>query len=106
MNNTYIISSILIVALMNALMRALPFFIFKDKEIPKTLTYLGRVLPPAIMITLVIYGLRHTNIHIRPYGIPEFVSLALVAILQKIKDNTILSIVLGTLVYMVLIRFL
>jgi len=50
----YTAIAIAIVALVTWLTRALPFLIFRKRELPKTVRYLGKVLPPAIMVTLVI----------------------------------------------------
>ena len=53
--------SILIIAvcaLCTFLERALPFLIFGTRPVPDVVRYLGRVLPMAVMATLVIYCLR------------------------------------------------
>ena len=53
--------SIMIIAVCTActfLERALPFIIFRGKEVPEIVRYLGRVLPMAIMATLVIYCIK------------------------------------------------
>jgi len=66
--------------------------------------YLGRVLPPAIMTVLVIYCLRETSFIEYPFGIPEIIASLLVIVLQLIRRNMYLSIVAGTVCYMILIR--
>ena len=44
-----------VVAAVTYLTRALPFWIFRGKgELPGAVTYLGRILPAAIMATLVV----------------------------------------------------
>ena len=68
--------------------------------------YLGKALPPAIMTVLVIYCLRNTAFDHPPFGIPELAACALVALLQIVKKNMYLSIIAGTICYMVLIRVL
>ena len=85
-------------------LRAFPFLLFGKKPLPKTIQYLGKMLPPAIMTVLVIYCLRDTTFGQAPFGVPEIVSCALVVILQIIKNNMYLSIIAGTVCYMVLIR--
>ena len=68
------------------------------------LLYLGKVLPPAIMTVLVIYCLRETSFIQYPFGIPEIIASLLVIVLQMIRRNMYLSIVAGTVCYMILIR--
>ena len=59
--------SIAVIAAVTWLCRLAAFMIFGGKrEIPKTVTYLGRVLPPAIMVILVFYCLRSVDFTSRP----------------------------------------
>ena len=87
-------------------LRAFPFLLFGNKPLPKTVQYLGKALPPAIMTVLVIYCLRNTTFGSSPFGIPEIISCALVVVLHIIKNNMYLSIIAGTVCYMILIRVL
>ena len=85
--------------------RALPFLIFGNKkELPKFVTYLGRVLPGAIMATLVVYCLRLINLTAFPFGLAELISVAVVVILHLWRKNIFWSMAGGTLCYMILIR--
>lgn len=96
---------ILLVALTTFATRVTPFLIFpKGKEIPKTIQYLGKVLTPAIIGMLVVYCLRNTAILSAPYGIPELIAVVVVAVLHVWRRNNLLSIGVGTLLYMVLIQ--
>lgn len=96
---------ILLVALTTFATRVAPFLIFpKGKEIPKTIQYLGKVLTPAIIGMLVVYCLRNTTILSAPYGIPELIAVVVVAVLHVWKRNNLLSIGVGTVLYMVLIQ--
>lgn len=96
---------ILLVALTTFATRVAPFLIFpKGKEIPKTIQYLGKVLTPAIIGMLVVYCLRNTAILYAPYGIPELIAVVVVAVLHVWKRNNLLSIGVGTVLYMVLIQ--
>ncbi|MBQ6515286.1 MAG: AzlD domain-containing protein [Clostridia bacterium] len=87
------------------LLRALPFLVFR-KKVPAYVSYLGRVLPPAIIGMLVIYCLKDTTVTAAPFGAPELIAGALVVILQAWKRNALLSILSGTAVYMLLIRLI
>lgn len=96
---------ILLVALTTFATRVTPFLLFpKGKEIPKTIQYLGKVLTPAIIGMLVVYCLKNTKVFAAPYGIPELISVVVVAVLHIWKRNNLLSIGVGTVLYMVLIQ--
>ena len=96
---------ILLVALTTFATRVTPFLVFpKGKEIPKTIQYLGKVLTPAIIGMLVVYCLKNTKVLAAPYGIPELIAVVVVAVLHIWKRNNLLSIGVGTVLYMVLIQ--
>lgn len=98
------IITILVVVLGTMLTRFLPFLIFPEgKTPPPYITYLGSVLPYAVIGLLVVYCLKDavfTSFH----GLPECIAIALIFILHKWKRNTLLSIGAGTALYMVLVQ--
>ena len=102
----YPIAAIAVVALVTWGLRAFPFLLFGGRPLPKTVEYLGKVLPPAIMTVLVVYCLKDASFTAFPFGIPELSAGALVVILQIVKKNMYLSIIAGTVLYMVLIRII
>ena len=105
MNNTiYPLAVIGVIAVVTWALRAFPFLLFGNRPLPKVIRYLGKVLPPAIMTVLVIYCLRDISFSQSPFGIPELAACALVVILQALRKNMYLSIIAGTVCYMVLIR--
>ena len=56
MGDTYIIMVIAVMSIVTTLLRFLPFMIFDHGEqLPKWISYLGKVLPPAIMSMRVVY---------------------------------------------------
>ena len=94
-----------VVARCTVLTRALPFWILGGrKEVPATVQYLGKVLPPAIMAILVVYCLKDINLLEGSRGLPEFLAVALVAVLHLWKKSTLLSIGAGTVFYMILVQ--
>ncbi|MCD8036341.1 MAG: AzlD domain-containing protein [Clostridiales bacterium] len=98
-------ASIAVIAAVTWICRAIPYIIFGGKrEIPPVITYLGKVLPAAIMIILVIYCLRNVEFFNYSESLPTIISVAAVVLLQWKKENTILTIAAGTVLYMVLIR--
>lgn len=101
----YFVTIIAIVAMVTWLTRAIPYILFGgQKELPETVEYLGNVLPASIMIILVIYCLRNINLTAFPFGLAELISVAVVILAQIIKKDSIFSMILGTICYMVLIR--
>ena len=100
----YAFAVIGICAVVTIMIRALPFLVFGNKKLPDTVDYLGKVLPGAIMIVLVVYCLRGISLTSAPYGAPELISVFLCAILQLILKNSIPSIAVSTAIYMILIR--
>ena len=93
-----------VVAAVTMALRFLPFWIFRGRETPRFIAYLGRVLPYAIMGMLVVYCLRNTAILTAPYGLPELIACVVVVGLHLWKRNTLLSIIAGTVCYMVLVQ--
>ena len=104
-SNTYVLLQILVMALVTALLRFLPFWVFhsSDKR-PGVITYLGTVLPYGVMGMLVVYCLKSVSIQTFPHGLPEFLAVAAVAGLHIWRRNTLLSIFGGTAFYMVLVQ--
>ena len=96
---------ILVMAFVTAALRFLPFVIFsKGRKVPAVVAYLGRVLPYAVMAMLVVYCLKGISFVKMPFGLSELISVVLVVVLHVWKRNTLLSIVGGTVCYMVLVQ--
>ena len=105
MFDTHAILTILVATLVTAATRFLPFLIFGNgKKTPDIIVYLGKVLPYAIMGMLVVYCLKIVSFLQSPFGIPELLGCAAVAILHIWKRNTLLSIGAGTVLYMLLVQ--
>ena len=96
---------ILAVALGTQLTRWLPFLLFPEgRAVPKTVSYLGRVLPPAAMGLLVVYCLRKVQFAGGTCGLPEMISIALTVLLHLKFRKMLVSIAVGTVCYMVLVQ--
>lgn len=99
------IEIIAVAAIVTFIIRVIPFVAFGGKrEVPVTVTYLGKVLPPAIMVILVIYCIKGIHLLSGSHGIPELLSIAVVIALHVWKRNTLLSIAVGTSLYMILVQ--
>ena len=95
-----------VIAIVTALLRFLPFLVFSGKrEVPKVVHYLGNVLPYSIMGMLVVYCLKEVSFGNFGGWLPELISVVAVVLLHVWKRNTLLSIIGGTICYMLLIRF-
>ena len=106
MHNLHGVLMVAVVAAVTIGLRFLPFWIFgENRTTPPLITYLGQVLPFAIMGMLVVYCLKDVSFTAAPFGIPELLCCALVAALHVWKRNTLLSIGAGTLCYMLLVQF-
>ena len=89
------------------LTRFLPFIVFSEKKkTPKFIEYLGKALPAAIFALLVVYCLKNVDVTAGSHGIPEFISVAVVAALHLWKRKILLSMAGGTLCYMLLVQLI
>lgn len=106
MTLTQRILTILVIVLGTMLTRFLPFLIFPaGKPTPRAIHRLGNVLPGAVFGLLVVYCLKNVSLLTGSHGIPEFLSIALVAALHLWKRQMLLSIAGGTVCYMLLVQF-
>ena len=96
---------ILAVTLGTQITRWLPFLMFpENKQPPKVVLYLGRVLPPAMMGLLVVYCFKGVHWLSGTHGLPELIAAAVVVLLHSWKRNVLASIAGGTAVYMLLVQ--
>jgi len=94
-----------VISLGTIITRALPFILFPNqKDTPKYILYLGNVLPFAAIGLLIIYCLKNVSLLNAPYGLPEGIAIAFVVGLHLWKNNSLLSIGGGTILYMVLVQ--
>jgi len=97
--------TIAVIAFGTVLTRFLPFWLFpKDRPAPPVVTYLSRVLPCAVMGLLVVYCLKDVSVRTAPHGVPELLAVAVTAGLYRWRKNTLLSVGVGTVFYMVLVQ--
>lgn len=107
MTNLQIILTVGTVSLGTLLTRFLPFIVFPaDKPTPKYIEYLGTVLPYATTGMIVVYCLKDSSLIKYPYKIPELIAIIFIIILHKWKNNMLVSISGGTVLYMVLVQFI
>ena len=100
-----ILGIIVIAAICTFATRITPFLLFGTKKgVPDAVSYLGKVLPAAIMGVLIIYCLKNVSFTVSPFGIPEITATIVVILLHQWKRNTLLSIAGGTILYMLMVQ--
>ena len=98
--------AIAVMALITALLRFLPFLIFKGKaSTPPLVEKLGRLLPSAVIAMLVVYCMKDVNFSATAGYLPAIIASLLVGVLHIWKRNTLLSVISGTVCYMLLVQF-
>ena len=99
------IITVAIVVVGTLLTRFGAFLIFPPgKQAPDFVLYLGKALPTSVMGMLVVYTFKETVILSYPYGIPELIALIVTIGLHLWKRNMLVSIGVGTVVYMIFIQ--
>ena len=97
--------TVAMVVLGTVITRFLPFLLFPaSRPIPPYVKYLGEVLPYAVTGLLMVYCLRNVSPFRAPFGLPELISLAVILVLHLWKRNTLLSLLGGTVSYMLLVQ--
>lgn len=102
-NVSHSIALLAVLIAVNFLSRFLPFWIF-SKGVPKPIIYLGKVLPGAVIGMLVVYCLKDMTFLAPPYGAAEVIAVIVVALVHKWRHNIMLSILSGTVLYMLLVQ--
>ena len=85
--------------------RILPVLVFgRSDKVPEFILYLGKVIPYTAMGLLIVYCLRDVSILHGSHDLPELIALAAVTASYLWKRNTILSVIIGTVIYMFLVQ--
>jgi branched-subunit amino acid transport protein AzlD len=94
-----------VVAASTIITRFLPFLFEKQAGGGSAvMQYFGRVLPYSAVGMLVVYCLKEVVWTAAPFGFPEIFSIAVIAALHWWKGNSLLSIGVGTVLYMTLVQ--
>ena len=104
-NNAHAMLLILTMMAGTVATRFLPFLLLGDKrQTPPFISYLGKVLPYAIMGMLVVYCLKGVSVTRISSVVPAALGVGITAGLHLWKHNTLLSIIGGTVCYMILVQ--
>lgn len=104
MSNEKAALAIAVMSAVTVLIRFAPFIFLSGRETPAFVSYLGRVLPCAVMGMLVVYCLRSVSFSAVSDFLPELISGAVVVGSYVWKRNTLMSIIAGTACYMLLVQ--
>jgi branched-subunit amino acid transport protein AzlD len=104
MANPRLLEAILLMGCIIYFTRLLPFLFFGERRPPALLDYLECNMPPLIMLLLVIYCLKDVRWLEAPHGVQEILAIGVVVGVHLWKRHALLSIVSGTVVYMVALR--
>ena len=97
---TRAVAIIAICAVCTLFERAFPFLMFRGEKVPGWVKYLGKVLPAAIIMTLIVYCLR--SFGLSRALLPQLIACAVTVGLHLWRRNTLLSIAGGTVACMLL----
>ena len=99
MDNQYLLIMFAVMAFATFVTRALPFVAFSRSLDHPMLVYLGRCLPPMIMVVLVFFGLKGLQIETGDRLAHAVLALVVVTTLQLLMRNSLISILVGTVLY-------
>ncbi len=102
MNKLWVMAVIAVCAVCTFLERAFPFLLFRGRAVPEPVAALGKLLPMAIITTLVFYCLRNISFSAPAAWAPQIIAAAVTAGLHLWKGSTMLSIAGGTVCCMLL----
>lgn len=99
--------TIAVISLVTALLRFLPFAIFSGtKKTPKIIEKLSKILPYAVIGMLVVYCFKDLSFTDTANYLPAMIATLVIGVLYVWKRNTLISIICGTVCYMMLVQFL
>ncbi|MGN0689607.1 MAG: branched-chain amino acid transporter permease [Oscillospiraceae bacterium] len=95
------------ISLVTIAIRFLPFVIFSGKrKTPKIIEKLSNILPSAVMGMLVVYCLKDISFGSVSGYLPALIASLVVGALYVWKRNTLVSIICGTICYMISVQFI
>lgn len=105
MSNTTILFVIVLSSIITFLLRATPFILFgRGNKPPRIIEKLGELLPFAVIASLVVYCLKDIPTSGFSDNIKLVAAVLSVIIVHIWKKNTIASITVGTVLYMILLH--
>ncbi|WP_104685286.1 branched-chain amino acid transporter permease [Helicobacter bizzozeronii] len=101
----YILMAWVITALTTYAFKVFSFLIFNAKrKAPSWVLYLGRMFGSGAVGMLIIYGIKDGSFGAPPYGLNEILAIVSVAIVHGLLRVFIISVAVGTALYMFLVQ--
>lgn len=105
MSNASLLTAVLLSAIITFALRAVPFVLFgRKREIPALIKRLGDLLPYAVIACLVVYCLKDIPTSGFADNLKLLAAVAAVAAVHAWKRHTILSVAVGTALYIILLH--
>ncbi|MBS4236067.1 branched-chain amino acid transporter permease [Campylobacter vulpis] len=100
----YILMMIFAAFLGTYLSRVLPYVFFKHKKESQNLLFIQKNMPLLIIIVLFFYTFYGVDFTHSPYGLDMILACVFVFLFHLKFKNALLSIILGTIFYMICLR--
>jgi branched-subunit amino acid transport protein AzlD len=98
--------AIFIMTVVNYFTRVFPFLFFRKNDVPPYILFIEKYFPSVIMSILIFYTLKDINFSLEPYGLKEIGAIIFTAVLHLTFKNYLVSIFVGTILYMGLVQYL
>ena len=100
---SYLLLVMLVMTLATYATRLTPFVLFSRGQERALINFIAKNTPPMIMTILLIYMLKGVN-YLSFEGIYTFIAILVTVIFHLYRRNALLSIIAGTVVYMVAVQ--
>ena len=100
---SYLLLVMLVMTVATYMTRLTPFVLFSRGQERALINFIAKNTPPMIMTILVIYMLKGVN-YVSFEGIYTFIAILATVVFHLYRRNALLSIIAGTVVYMVAIQ--
>jgi len=104
MQDSYLITGIIVAAIATYMTRVSPFVFFAKREPSPLIRYIEWNMPLMIMVILVFYALRDVKWNQYPFGIAEITGVTVAIFIHVKFNNALLSIIISTVMYMFLVQ--
>ncbi len=104
LSNKQVLIAVFISALVILLTRLLPFVLFSRKNPPSIIKFIEKYIPQMIIAVLAVYCFKDVQFCEKPYGLPFLISCVAVVILHLSAKNSMVSILGGTVLFIILSR--
>ena len=99
----YLLAAMLVMTVATYITRLTPFLLFSKGQESSLFNHISKSTPPMVMTILVIYMLKDVE-YLTFEIVYTFIALLVTAGLHIYKRNALLSIVSGTIVYMIFVQ--